>query len=163
VSACTVCAHAELEAIDSALAAGTPLRPLGDRYGLNKDALSRHRRTHMSDALVALTGTVVGGSERQRVRERLEGLFATVEGLITAALDGGKGSQAVSSIREARMLLELIARITGELDERDVQVINLQSAPEWLVVRAAIMTALADHPEARLSVGRGLVELGAAA
>ena len=159
--ACTVCSHADVDEIDAALAAGTPLRQIGERYGLTKDAVQRHKKAHLPGALVPLTGVVVE-SERARVHDRLEGLYGTVEKLLQTALDAGKGPQALNTIREARMCLELIAKITGELDERSVQVINLQAAPEWLAVRAAIIGALADYPEARLAVSRGLVALEAA-
>lgn len=39
---CRVCAHAERATIDAALAAGNALRDIAGRFGVTKDALSRH-------------------------------------------------------------------------------------------------------------------------
>lgn len=56
-------------------------------------------------------------------------------------------------------LLQLVARLIGELDERPT--VNVLVAPEWLGVRAALLEALLPFPEARASVAWALLKLEA--
>jgi hypothetical protein len=46
---CTICSHAKRSAIDAELTARFPqsLRAIGERYGVGKDALSRHSQNHL--------------------------------------------------------------------------------------------------------------------
>lgn len=55
--------------------------------------------------------------------------------------------------------IELLAKLTGELDERPE--INVMVDPQWLVVRAALLTALAEYPDALEGVQRALTALPA--
>lgn len=53
--------------------------------------------------------------------------------------------------------IELLAKLIGELDERPV---NVLISPEWLELKAVIVTALEPHSEARESVLRALEGVG---
>jgi hypothetical protein len=44
---CTICRHARRHEIEADLQAGLPYRDVARRYGISKDAVSRHRR-HVS-------------------------------------------------------------------------------------------------------------------
>jgi len=56
----------------------------------------------------------------------------------------------------------VIARITGELDERPtVQILNVASNPEWVAIRTALMVALAPHPAAAEAVALALAGMAA--
>jgi hypothetical protein len=59
------------------------------------------------------------------------------------------------AIREARGNLELLAKLTQQLDTRPT--LNLLVAPEWLTVRAVLLEALAAYPEARAAVAGRLI------
>jgi len=156
VAGCTVCSHADVDEIDAALAAGTPMRELASRYGLGKDALSRHGRSHLSGALKPLTGEVVL-SNGALVKDRIEILLASVEGVLLGALADGKGTLSLSAAREVRMGLELLAKLRGELDERP-QVVNIVASQDWIQTRSALFEALAPFPDARLAVASRLLE-----
>jgi len=52
---------------------------------------------------------------------------------------------------------QLLAKLLGQLDERPQ--INVLMAPEWLQVRAALLTALAPYAEARQAVAAALVSI----
>jgi len=56
--------------------------------------------------------------------------------------------------------LELTAKLMGELDERPQ--INVLVAPEWILVRTALLDALRPFPEARVAVLGRLTALEAA-
>ncbi len=81
--------------------------------------------------------------------------------MFTTAAEEGKASQALAVLKELRSLLELLGKATGELDTRPVTVVNLMQAPEWLAVRAVVLSALAAYPDARAVVAGRLLELEA--
>ncbi len=54
---------------------------------------------------------------------------------------------------------QLLAKLLGQLDERPQ--VNVLMAPEWLQVRAALLTALAPYAEARQAVAAALVSIEA--
>jgi len=56
-------------------------------------------------------------------------------------------SSRIAAINSSRALLELAARLTGELDTRPVTVINIQQTAEWVPVREVVYEILARHPE----------------
>jgi hypothetical protein len=45
---CTVCRHAQRHEIEADLQAGLPNRDVARRHGISKDAVSRHRASHVS-------------------------------------------------------------------------------------------------------------------
>ena len=60
-------------------------------------------------------------------------------------------------MREARGCLELLAKLTGELQQEGS--INVLIAPEWLALRGALLAALAPYAEARTAVAAALLAL----
>lgn len=156
---CTVCRHEDREAIDGALASGQPYRSLAERYDLTKDALARHRRAHLSPAIKA-TQAEREAKGAATAADRVEALYLRAERVLEAAEDAGAASVSLQAIRELRQCVELLARITGELDERPVTV-NVLTSPEWLQIRGVLLSALEPHPEARAEVAGALAELEA--
>lgn len=151
---CTVCVHKDRDSIDDDLVRGVAYRDLTKRYGVSISALSRHRADHVSTALAKLQG-----DERRRagaLLDRLEDLEDRARRILDAAESEGRPGVSLQAIRELRSILELAARITGVLDERSQQVVNVLVAPEWLALRGAIFDALAEHPEARIAVAERL-------
>ena len=67
-------------------------------------------------------------------------------GILLRAEGAGDLRTVLGAIREARGNVELLAKLSGELDERPV--VNLLISPEWLELRAVIVGALEPHPEA---------------
>jgi hypothetical protein len=80
--------------------------------------------------------------------------------ILAAAERDRDAKTALMAIREARGVLDHMSR----LEERQVgnaAAVSLAESPEWQRTRAAIITALADHPEARLAVAEALISTGA--
>lgn len=162
--------------VEVALTSGEPIRAVAKRYGLGRMAISRHRDNHLSPAIAEVV------EERQKrgaakLVDRLEGLVKRAERLMDHAEHGHKlvcpscktgvvvsanSTAALAAMRELRANLELLGKVTGELDSRPVTVINLATVPEWLRVRTAMMEELALFPEARLAVARRLRVVDAA-
>ncbi|HEY3715133.1 MAG TPA: hypothetical protein VGL39_11455 [Jatrophihabitantaceae bacterium] len=161
---CSICSHAERQTIDEALVGAVPYRDIAGRHGVTPSSLTRHRKGHLSPAIVAVQ------AERNRdaavsVADRVDGLYDRASAILLAAESGKQAGLSLAAIRELRALCELLARLTGELDERpQTLVVNLQTSPEWLDVRTKILAALAVFPDARAAVvaalepGRRVIE-----
>ena len=161
--ACTICTHAEREAIDEAIVGGVSYRNVAKRFeGVSLAGVQRHAARHLSTTLQAVHARRVAEDEASAATalDRFEELYGRASALLEAAEREGQGRMALDAIRELRGLLERIARITGELDDRP-QVVNVLVSPEWQQVRAAIVQALMDFPEARQAVASRLLALEA--
>ena len=157
--ACTVCASAQRQAVDAALGAGTPARQIGKTYGLGERAVQRHRVAHLSPAVVSVMAT---REERGAVRivDRLENLIAKVSGLVDRAEKEGSTGMMLAAAREVRGGLELLARLTGELDERPTTTINLLSSPEVTMLFGVMDRSLTPWPAAKIALAAALNDAG---
>jgi hypothetical protein len=148
------------------------LRGIARRFGLpNHTYVSRHRDRHLPPELVAVkraNGRAESDAlEAVRRSRELEGLATAadqVEALIGRARlvldraeDGEKATLVLAATRELRMLVELLAKLRGELDERPLTAVNLITNPDWLAVRAAVIDALQPYPEAGAAVASRLL------
>jgi len=151
---CTVCAHPERERIDRKLASDCEIRKIASLFAVSASALRRHRDNHMLPEL------------RERYRSEgavdpaheLQHLYARVTRLLDRAEAAGSWPAVRGLAAEARQELELLAKLTGGLDESP-RVGVLVASPEWVRVRAAVLRALEEHPQARDAVVRALKEL----
>jgi hypothetical protein len=159
---CSICSHDEREAIDHLLVQGKPYREIAARYGFTLSSLSRHRRAHLSPALARIHEACQRDADHSAsLVDRVEGLIARTEKLLSRAEQSGAVTTALAAVRELRGLTELYGKASGELDDRPQVTINLLACPEWLAVRAALFAALAEHPAARAAVAGRLLELEA--
>lgn len=143
---CRACGSEHQTEIDSAIVAGVSYRELEKRFGISKTALIRHKRDHLTPALVKVERNARIDSAATLIGD-LRLLADQARAILSAAVDAKNGSQALAAIREARATLELIGRATGELKERPAVSVNLQTAPEWIAIRTAMVEMLAPHPE----------------
>jgi hypothetical protein len=159
---CTVCSSDAVEAIESMLVAGVPYRRIAATHGISTSALSRHRKDHLSAAIVALasgTGSETAGGtgpERGTLVSQLHGLLARARAILDAAECSGKPATALQAIKESRAILETVARVTGELDTRPQVTVNVLGSPEWIEVQRVILAALSPYPDARWAVAAAL-------
>jgi hypothetical protein len=155
--ACTCCTHENRADLDAAIVAGESVRSIGRRFDVSPWAVSRHHTNHMSAALVA-----VSADAGATLVDRIEVLIGNAETMFADAAKAGQGAQALAVLKELRSQLELLGKADGTLDTRPVvTVINLQTAPEWLAMRAVLLSALSAYPEARACVAGRLLELEA--
>jgi hypothetical protein len=71
-----------------------------------------------------------------------------------AAEDALDFRAAIAAIRELVRIVELQAKLAGQLQEG--QTINLVVMPEWISLRTTILLALEPYPEARLALANAL-------
>ena len=125
---CTVCTHAEREAIDQALVSGEPYRHIAAQTGTSTAALQRHKNDHIPATLakateaheVAHADDLLG-----RVRwlcGRAEGFLKEAEGIQREARADGDKRLAVLAIhsglkalRELRETTHLLGQLSGHL------------------------------------------------
>jgi hypothetical protein len=156
---CSVCAHQERDAIDSALVRNEPNRRIAAQFALTEQSLRRHRTSHVPAALARAheAAEVVQGDSLLAEARFLQ---ARALRILRKAEQEGDLRAATAAIREARASLELLARLMGELEDRPQ--VSLVLTSEWSTVRAAILEALEPHPAARADVSLRLVALQAA-
>jgi transposase-like protein len=154
---CTVCDHPEKHGIDEVLVTGAPYRSVAKRFGLSESAVYRHKTDHLPAHLLKAR-EVEEAARADDLLEQVRHLQGRALDILERAEKAGDLRTALAAISQARGNLELLGKLAGELDERPV--VNLNVSPEWLELRAVIVTALEPHPDARGAVLRALESTG---
>jgi len=148
---CTVCTSPYRAQIDDGLVAGRSQQDIAGEFHVHEASIQRHRVSHLSPALVAVQAR---REERRSVRlvDRLDSVVTSVENLVRQAEADGSSAKMLAAAREFRSGVELLARLTGELDERPQLVtVNVMSSPEVAAMASALLLALGPYPEARIA------------
>ena len=146
---CKVCNHENRNDIETALLAGVPQREVATRYGLTPASVSRHKRNHMAMVIrehAELTA--------QNLMAYVAALQRQAQALKDKAEASGDYKVALSGIRELVRIVDLMARLSGNLDDRPQ--INIAVNPQWIEIRDVILDALAPYPEAQARVVEAL-------
>ena len=109
---CGICRHESRGAIDAALVGGTSLRDVAGQYGVSRSALHRHRIGDLPRAIVRAKEAeeVLHG---EKLLDQVRHLIGKANGILDRAEND---RTALMAIREVRGTLELLARITGQLN-----------------------------------------------
>jgi hypothetical protein len=145
---CQVCAHPRLYLIHEKMLEGLPLAAVARMFGVDRNALIRHREKHMPDAMreAAENAAHAAGPTRLQAVEG-EVLLGQAAEVYEKALDTledlekpGKDQRArVSALREVRACLEMLAKLNFQIEDRGRGRIDQTGAPE---IDAAIVRAL---------------------
>ena len=145
---CTVCSHKDVEEINRLLLCSDSYRDIARRFGLSKDALARHKESHIPDLL----------SKSHDIKETVaaDNLLAQLQEARTSALDLldkaiAAGDTKVygppsSYLSEIRQQIKLWAELEGRLASQPQ--VNITLNAEWIELRAVIVSALRPYPEA---------------
>ncbi len=152
---CTICRHAEREAIDSALVERQPFRHIAAQHKVSTSALVRHFDDHLPPALVAATAAAEV-AHADTILAQVQTLRDRALGILDSAEECKDLRTALGAIREARGCLELLGKLAGEL--QDAPAVNVFVSAEWLQVQAIILTALEPHIDAKLAVAAALAD-----
>jgi hypothetical protein len=156
---CTVCDHPERRSIDEALVSGAPYRGIAKRFGLSESAAFRHKSEHLPAHLLKAREVEEAG-QADDLLDQVRSLQAHALDILERAEKAGDLRTALSAISQARGNLQLLANLTGELDERPV--VNVLVSAEWAAIRASIVEALGPYSsEVRSAVSTALLELEA--
>lgn len=146
---CTICNHAKRLRINRALVAGVPLRDIAEQYDVAASSLDRHKGGHLPASILrAKSAREVLDADRL-VAELLD-LRQAAEDVLEEGRASADGDLQLRAISRLEKLLELIARLVGEL--RNEPQLNVVVSPEWQALRASIVAALRTHPEALAAV-----------
>jgi len=154
---CTICTHPERHAIDVSLVHREPYLAIARSYSVSRDALRNHAKEHLPE-LLAKAKKATEVAEANSLLDRVESLYRRTEAILEAAESNSEWGTALAAIRECRGNLELMGRVTKELES--VTTLNLHLNPEWLELRAVIVSALEPYSEARGSVLSALESAG---
>ena len=150
---CLICQHPDRESIDKALARQTSNRELARVYSLSEASIRRHKANHLP-ARVARAQEAEDVREALDVVRQLKAINAASLHILKEAREQGRQGTALAAIDRIHKQIELQAKLLGELDDRPQ--VNILVSPQWLELRATIVTALERHPQARESVLRAV-------
>jgi len=150
---CTICTHAEREAINAALVANEPFRHIATRYGTSTGALQRHKVDDLPVIMVK-SEEAREVAHADTLLDQVKDLRSTAISILGKAEKAGDLKTALMGVREARACIELLAEMEGEINRRPV--FNLYMSAEWIEVRAVLLHALGDFPEARAAAALAL-------
>ena len=115
---CKICIRSDRSTIDKKIAAGVSYRRIGSEFGLSLGLLSRHR-PHITQEIQTL---VAAERNTERVSslaggllERLETVIAEAQSICAEAKAAKSYASAVSALNAVTRNLQLVGRITGEL------------------------------------------------
>lgn len=126
---CTVCTHQERDEIEKAHLAGRPFRGIARDFAASEDAVARHLKRHLVERLVRAAERRENGAGDDLL-DRLTDLNRMTLEILCEARRTRKHEVALKAIARAEAQLELQARITGEIRDRTVNVVNVQLDPE---------------------------------
>lgn len=151
---CTICNHENRDAIEEDLITGTAYRNISKRFGVSTAAVYRHKQ-HVIEAVTE--------AREARGVARADGLLLQVQELQKQALsilgeaqEAADFRAALAAIREARGCLELLGKLTGELQPGTV---NILISPMWAELKAVIIGTLEPFPEVQLELIQRLAEV----
>jgi hypothetical protein len=159
---CGACMHSDKASLDrdvaSNKATGQPsLRDIAARYGLGLGVIHRHGG-HLPGGLVML-------DEQQQAPdliERTERLYRLLGGVLITATKAGEHDLTIKGIREARALIELLAKLGVASSSGNA--VDLHTSAEWLALRQRILTAAqrpSMTPELRAELAAAVADVEA--
>lgn len=152
---CSICTHDKRDEIDLALTSSDSYRIIADRFGVSVTSLQRHKN-HLSNTLVKATA-IEDEIRADNLLQQVKYIQKKALSILSLAESTGDLRIACMAIRETRGTLELLAKVTGEMDDRPQ--VNIHLAPEWMTLRTCILGALDPFPEAQDALLRALSEV----
>jgi hypothetical protein len=143
--------------VDSLLIGGATLATVAKTFGVSVDAVARHKKAHVSPAQLAMT-PATHNHDGPSTLEQVRALIPRAEGFVRQAEQRGAVTAGSNAMREFRLILELSAKLQGELSEQPTVSVNLNvlQTPEFTTLVSRLLRALEPYPEARLAAARAL-------
>lgn len=183
---CDCCKSEQRQLIDTLCARGVSAKLIAERVNvsfgagatkkLSDSSIYRHRK-HLPAAVIESLqakslGAVLGkgvtldelrAQESQNLLAHLIAYRAELDSDIGAARGNGDLRTVASLVGRRNHLLEVLARLLGELGITTVtNNVALVASPDYLAMRSALMRALSPFPQARAAVAAAMLELEAA-
>lgn len=130
---CSVCAHRERGQIDQGLIESRSYRDVARQFGLSKDAVARHHRSHLPSALVkaqAAAEEVQSGT----LLNRLRGLNSETASVLTEAKRAKNQDLRLKALARMEKQIELEGAMLGQLQQQGVAVeVNVAASAQQVV------------------------------
>lgn len=143
---CKCCSHEDLDMIDAALLRGIGKRRIASQFGMSDKSVGRHEKNHL---ILQLAKAQEAGemTDGDMLLEKIACLECDAQNIKKEYLDEKDKKGALTAIREIARLIELLAKIRGQIKE--TQPINIFMNPEWVNVQTLILETLDTYPEAK--------------
>src|SRR5262245_15060180 len=127
---CTICDHAERQAIDAALLGSESYRSIAKRFATSPEAMWRHKESHLPASL-AKAEEAREATQADSLLDQLLHLNRETLAILQEARAGKTKDNelALKAIGRAEKQIELQARLLGEL--KDTATVNVLILPEW--------------------------------
>ncbi len=145
---CSVCKSQDVDEINKALVSSQSYRDIARRYSLDKSAVLRHKQNHLPAHLTKAENN----DERHRASNlvvEINRLKIKAERIAEKAEKKGDYRTALSGIRELTRIIEILARMQGEISNQNISIVLNN---EWIQLRTVILNALDEYPEAKIRV-----------
>jgi hypothetical protein len=140
---CSICSHDRRQEIEHSLLRGESHRAIAQQLNVSRGAVARHLK-HVSTALTQARN--LGEVEDRSILIQLQELKIQAEHSRARAARAGDTRTALVALREKARLVELEARLTGQLNEKpETKIVNLNFDAE--TARRLTETFLARHKE----------------
>ncbi|RDD62623.1 hypothetical protein [Ferruginivarius sediminum] len=167
---CQVCDSPERAKVEMGLARKVSVPQLSRKFDLHKDALYRHRDSHMPPQLKAslmaagrpteIDLDALRKSESEGILQHLVAERGRLYRVADEAERLGDLRAAVQAHRAVNDNIQTTAKLLGELATGSTTTVNnLVVAPEYVHLRSALIRALHPFPEARRAVAQVLKEV----
>lgn len=145
---CTICARKDRARIEAAmLSPDLSIRDVAKRFQLTSSAVHRHKESHLPAAAIAKQ--LARDEERgQSLAEFWADLKRRAERLANEAQRDKDRKGETAAIRELSRLIDLGLRAASELRKPDQANAPLHQHKDWPGLVAALMSALAQYPDA---------------
>jgi hypothetical protein len=110
---CTICRHPDKARIEAALIRNTAFRKIGTQFSVNYSSVRRHQQ-HMAVQLTKARHAKEV-ADASTLLKRVEELIAKCNGIAAKAEKKKAWPAAVSALNQVRACLELLGRLSGEL------------------------------------------------
>jgi hypothetical protein len=172
---CAVCKSPDRFRIELLKAGGVGLDALAKKFHVSRDSVHRHWALHVPPEVKATylagpgdlaTFAEKAAQEGDSVLDYLRFCRSILVAQLAAANESGDSRTAAYVADKLRMLLETLAKVTGQLGSlassitfNTTNVAVLAEHPHFLKMQASILQALGPHPAARADVVRALRSL----
>jgi hypothetical protein len=136
---CSICNHSDRSAIDKAMVDGASLRVVSGQFAVSRSAVDRHRK-HLAPALT-MAKQAERVTESTSLLSRVERIVSRCESIAEAATRERDWLPAIAASRELRGCLELLGKLSGEIQSGTkvgIQIVNgvpaktvVVGSPEW--------------------------------
>ena len=139
---CSICIHERRPEIERSVLAGDSYRTVAQRFRVSRDAVVRHRK-HLTVAVAKPLGSEQI-TQSESLLAQLEELKNEAQRLKQKAERAGDYRAALAAVRELCRIVELVAKLCGQMDTRsETRILNVNLDPE--TVNRITQTFLARH------------------